>query len=313
MRLIMNMRKPFIPLEEALEQAGCTLLRNVWAADEIRAARPHACLVDFCDAARSLRQSWQLARTLRPLGVVLGALDRDAPWYKGLRRRRLWAMARLRLLDLYASHSLQEAGRFAARVLYLPNAARLSAYNLGGRTLASLRDPAAYECDVSFIGNVDAIRYPEHRARAEFLDALRSRLARESIRFAIYDSAAMSTAEQVRRTQASRINLNVGAAADDRGERTWGLPERCYGIPACGGFLLSDSRRHATDDFVPGREWADYASLEDCVTRIRYFLANFAEARAIAEAAHARVMADHTYSERAARLAGALRELGDSR
>ena len=313
MRLIVNLRKPFVPLEEALEQAGCALLRNVWRADEIGAGRPHACLVDFCDAARSLRQSWQLARTLRPLGIVLAALDRDAPWYKGLRRRRLWAIAKLRVLDLYASHSLQGAERFADHVLYLPNAARLSAYNLGARTLASLREPAGYECDVSFIGNMDAVRYPEHRARVEFLDALRDQLARDSIRLMTYDSAGMSAAEQVRRIQASRINLNFGAAADDRGERSWGLPERCYGIPACGGFLLSDARRHAADDFIPGREWAEYATLEDCVTKIHYFLENFSEARRIAEAAHARVMVEHTYSQRASRLIGALRELHDSR
>jgi len=309
MRLIVNFRKPFVPLEEALLGAGCSLLRNVSRADDASLGGSEACLVDFCDAARHLRELWRLTRAFRPLGVALVGIDRDAPWYKGVRRRRLWLMARLRLLDLYASHSLQGAHRFAERVLYLPNAARLSAYNLGQRSLESLRAASAYEYDVSFIVNLDAVRFPEHRARVALLHALRERLARESIRLALFDSSAMSTAEQVRLIQTSRINLSAGAAADDAGERSWGLPERCYGIPACGGFLLSDARRHAADDFVAGKEWVDYAGVEDCVAKIRHYLAHFDEARAIAEAAHARVTAQHTYAHRATHLIGAVRDL----
>lgn len=309
MRLIVNFRKPFVALEEALQEAGCILQRDVWRADDARGLRPEACLLDFCDAARRLYASWQLSRALRPLGIALVGLDRDAPWYKGVRRRRLWLMARLRPLDLYASHSLQGAHRFAERVLYLPNAARLSAYNPGNRGLASLRAAESYEYEVSFIGNMDAARYPEHRARAAFLNALRERLARESIRLALFDSSEMGTAEQVRLIQSSRINLSAGAAADDAGESSWGLPERCYGIPACGGFLLSDARRHAADDFVAGKEWVDYADLEDCVSKIRHYLVHFDAARAIAEAAHARVMAHHTYGHRAHQLMRAVREL----
>ena len=313
MRLIVNFRKSFAPMEEALQDAGCTLAREVWRADEARRLGAEACLLDFCDAARCLRQVWRLSRSFRPLGIALVGIDRDAPWHKGVRRRRLWLMARLRMLDLYASHSLQGAARFAERVLYLPNAARISAYNLGQRSLESLRVAASCEYDVSFIGNLDAARYPEHRARVAFLHALRDRLAGESIRFALFESSGMSTAEQVRVIQASRINLGAGAAADDAAERSWGLPERCYGVPACGGFLLSDARRHAADDFVPGKEWVEYADLEDCVAKARFYLAHFDEARAVAEAAYARVTAQHTYAQRAAALIRAVRDCGAAR
>lgn len=309
MNLIVNFRKPFSPLEEALQDAGCTLARDVWRAEEARRLGAEACLLDFCDAARRLCELWRLSRSFRPLGIALAGIDRDAPWHKGVRRQRLWLMARLRMLDLYASHSLQGAARFAARVLYFPNAARVTAYNLEQRSLESLRVAASYEFDVSFIGNLDAARYPEHRARVAFLHALRDRLAGDSIRFALFESSGMSTAEQVRVIQASRINLGVGAAADDAGERSWGLPERCYGVPACGGFLLSDARRHAADDFVPGEEWVEFADFEDCVNKVCFYLAHFDAARAVAEAAHARVVAQHTYAERARRLLAALDEL----
>lgn len=83
---------------------------------------------------------------------------------------------------------------------------------------------------------------------------------------------------------------------------SWGLPERCYGVPARGGFMLSDQRRHAADDFDPKTEWADYRDFEDCILRIQHFVSHFPKTRAIAEAAHARVRRDHTYEMRAGRL-----------
>ena len=85
-----------------------------------------------------------------------------------------------------------------------------------------------------------------------------------------------------------------------------GLPERCYGIPACGGFLLCDKRTHARDDFTPGDNWAEFDGLDDCVAKIVFWLENFSAARDLAERCHAHVMARHTYAHRAATLHDAL-------
>ena len=115
------------------------------------------------------------------------------------------------------------------------------------------------------------------------------------------DSAGMAAAEQLEIIRTSRINLSAVAACDAGSEPSWGLPERCYGVPACGGFLLSDRRRHAAEDFADG-ERAEYDGLEDCVAKIRHFIARFDESRAIAERARARVARDHGYRNRAARL-----------
>ena len=116
----------------------------------------------------------------------------------------------------------------------------------------------------------------------------------------------MSEAEQVEVIQRSVINLSYRSSCDHRSragvEMSWGLPERCYGVPARGGFVLADERRHAADDFDLATEWASYKDFDDCTARIRHFTAHFAETRAIAEAAHARVMREHTYEHRARRL-----------
>jgi len=308
MRLIVNFPKPFAALEEALEGESCSLVRDTWNPAAARLSGAEACLLDFCSSARRLGPLWRLARSLRPLGVPLVAIDRDAPWYKGVRRRRLWALSLIRPLDIYASHSLQGAERFAGTTLYLPNAARITAYGLRGRRLDSLRETGSYRYDVSFIGNLDAVRYPEHARRVRSLRDLQAALTAEGVVMELFEASRLPVEQQVQIIQQSRINLNLGAAADDGGVRSWGLPERCYGIPACGGFLLSDARRHAADDFEPRREWAEYGERTDCLAKIRYYLAHFEESRAIAEAAHRRVLAEHTYAHRAKRLIQAVRD-----
>ncbi|MEO5362613.1 MAG: glycosyltransferase [Magnetococcus sp. DMHC-8] len=306
MRLLIAFRKPFVALEDALAAAGCVLTRWIPGAHPLPAPEVDGVLVDFCEAARHLTAMWRLRRRLGRRVPVVG-IDRDAPWYKGVRRRRLWALRSLRLLDIYASHSLQEAEQFAPRTLYLPNAAQLEWYNLGASTLEGLRDPACYRYPVTFLGNLDARRYREHQPRVRFLETLRQRLAGLGIELTLFHSLEMTPAQQVEVIRASRINLNYGAACDHGGQRSWGLPERCYGIPACGGFLLSDARRHACDDFVPGVEWADFQDLEECVARIRHYLDQFQAARRLAEAACQRVWRDHTYAHRAQRLLETLR------
>lgn len=306
MRVIVNLPKPFPALEQALEREGCEVFAGCRDLAAVAKIGADACLIDLPDAARHLVATWRLKSVLAHTGAPLVLLDRDAPWYKGVRERRLWLLAKLGLADLHATHSMQHAGRFGAGSFYLPNAAWLEAYHLHGRSLESLRDPAAYVRDVAFLGNTDDRRYAEHRPRMEFLRELARQLEAGGIRVETIDSTGLAVAEQVRIIQESRINLNIGAAADNGGERSWGLPERCYGIPACGGFLLCDKRRHAGDDFVPGREWVDFADMAECVARIHHALAHFDECRDIAEAAHRRVMTAHTYAHRARKLMAAV-------
>jgi spore maturation protein CgeB len=172
-----------------------------------------------------------------------------------------------------------------------------------------MRDPASHRWDLSFIGNLDARRYREHSRRAEFLHVLKGQLETQGVKALFRDSAELTDAEQVGIIAQSRINLSTIAACDAGGEPSWGLPERCYGVPGCGGFLLSDRRHHASEDFADD-ERAEYGSLEECVAQVRNFLGRFGEARAIAERAHARVARDHGYRNRAQRLLDFARHAG---
>ena len=261
----------------------------------------------FYEGLRHPLTVWGMRRFLRRQGIPLFVWNQDAPHYLNRAAWRLDLLDRSRLFDLYATHSLVDSRRrFADSTLYLANAADPTRYHLRGATLDGLRNGAAYEHDVTFFGAMDGLRHKEMRPRQEFFAALGERLAARNIRFLFREAADMSIEQQVALIQASRINLNFGASCDFGAPQASGLPERCYGIPACGGFLLCDKRTHARDDFTPGENWAEFDGLDDCVTQIEYWLANFAAARDLAERCHAHVMARHTYAHRAATLHQAL-------
>ena len=302
-RILLNFRSGFVGLREGFEALGHKVIENQWTPGAAALEGAALCVADFVDCARRVRRTLGLKKLLARSGVPFVALNRDAPFNRGVHPARLAAMAWLRPFDVYASHSMQGADKYAGRTLYCPNAAREALYRVTDEQLRAMRDPAQYRWDVSFFGNLDAKRYPEHARRVAFLSALESRLGLSGIRTLFRDSAGMSDDEQVGIIRTSRISLSAIAACDAGAEPSWGLPERCYGVPGCGGFLLSDRRRHAADDFAAD-ERAEYESLDDCIAKIRYFLEHFDEARAIAERARARVARDHGYRNRAERLLG---------
>lgn len=303
-KFIVNYRN-FSPIAEGLRSCGCTVLENLWNPTEDQLHDCLGYLVCMYDAIKRPLETLKLKKKLNRHDVPLIAWNRDGPWHKGEKPWRLWMLKNLPFLDIYATHTLQDSAGFAPVTLYLPNAAWANVYNLAGVTLEELREPGRYQCDVSFYGRLDPIKYPEMHKRHRFLTELSKRLAQLGICAHFLHSENMPQKDQIELVQRSRINLNYGAGCDDGPEISWGLPERCYGIQACGGFLISDYRRHAEDDFVQGEEWVSFESMDDCVEKIRYYLQHFDEARQIAERAHHRVMRDHTYVQRAKALINA--------
>jgi spore maturation protein CgeB len=301
---IVNYRN-FQPIKAGLEAQGCTVYENLWTPTDEQLAGCVGYLVCMYDLAKRPFSALRLKSRLKSRNIPLIGWNRDGPWNKGEKPWRLAFLRRFKLLDIYASHTLQDAEGYGRVTMYLPNAADLECYNLGGVTLQTLRDPSWYEYDASFLGGVDGEKYPELRDRAEFLAALRARLAPDGIRCHFVSADGMTIEEQAQMIRKSRISLNYGARCDDAGVVSWGMPERCFGIPACGGFLLSDVREHAKDDFVPEKEYVMYKDLDDCEAKIRYYLKHFDRARDVAERACARVLRDHTYEKRAQALIAA--------
>ncbi len=300
--VILNFKKGFAPLHEAFENCGYSVIENCWRPTHQQLDDCKAVVINLYEGARAPMNATRLYMSAKKAGVPVVGIDRDAPWHMGLRRRRLAFFRLLRPLDIYATHTLQPTWRFAPVVHYHANAVWASQFNLHGQSLADMRNEDFYRYDVSFVGNMDGKRYKEHADRQRFFEALKPRLEALGLRVLFRTSGGMTEQEQIDVIQRSKINLSYRSSCDHGGIMSWGLPERCYGVPARGGFLLTDTREHAKDDFDLRSEWAGYTDFEDCITQIQYWLAHFEQARDVAEAAHRRVMGQHTYEDRVRKL-----------
>ncbi len=291
------------PLLRALAGAGC-LVRKA-AAQGLPPegiGRPYFYLGNMFEQVKQPLELARLRRRLAADGAPYVWWNRDAPWNCAIKPLRRLFVHASRPVDIHLAHSLQSVSLFGEPARYFPNAAQVDRYHLAGRSLQSLRDPAQYRWDVSFVGTLNPA-FRQVQQRVAFFAELAPRLEREGIGCRLVDTSigsSISLAEQIAIIQTSRINLSVGAVCDDP-VPSWGLPERCFGIGACGGFLLCDQRRHGPQTF-PAQAWESFSSVEECLARIKFFLGHFSAARDKAEALHHDVMKHHTYEARAREL-----------
>lgn len=73
---------------------------------------------------------------------------------------------------------------------------------------------------------------------------------------------------------------------------------RLYEATGMGSLLLTDAKSNLGSMFDPGREVVTYASPDECVAKIRHYLAHEPERAAIAAAGQRRTLADHNYFTR---------------
>lgn len=238
--------------------------------------------------------------------------NRDAPWNTGIKRRNLLALKLLKPVDIYLAHSLQDKDLFGGEAHYFPNAAQPAYYQ--STDMQVLRDESLYMHDVSYFGSFSNPKDRNARLRASFLSALEAELnqRRLNIRFRAIDTAKqpMDLEEQLGLIRTSKINLNVGAMCDQSSNPSWGLPERIFGIPAAGGLVISDARKHLSDTFSEGCI-PTFDSPEACAILIDNLLSNWEMLRSQAEKQRLEVMAHHTYRHRARHLLELLEGYGE--
>src|SRR5271170_827558 len=77
-----------------------------------------------------------------------------------------------------------------------------------------------------------------------------------------------------------------------------GLNCRAFELAGCGGFQIVTRVPALAEHFVPDVEVVTFASVDELVEKIDYYLRNPAEAAEIAERGRARAHRDHTYEHR---------------
>lgn len=78
------------------------------------------------------------------------------------------------------------------------------------------------------------------------------------------------------------------------------VQQRCLDVAASGGFVLTEYRPILERHFKLGRELAIYHDLDNLRERVEYYLSHESKRQAVAAAGHAKVMAEHTWTRRAA-------------
>jgi len=310
--IIINHNDFFKPLILGLKERGLEPIFDQWQPETELLQKSLACFIWFYDALRHPIQVLALKLQLQRYGVPLVAWNRDAPHYLNRKPWRLNLIDRFKLFDIYATHTLIDTKRkFAGMQLFLPNAANTELYNLGGpvtEVFNRLRQEKNYRYDISFFGGMDGNRYKEDLDRQLFFEALAKRLDEIGVHYKFVETGdkGIPLKEQIDLIQSSKINLNYGARCEYQAPIASGLPERFFGIPACGGFLLGDRRIHTNDSFEIGVHLDDFSNLDECVEKIEYYLVHFEQSRKMAEQAYRHVLKHHTYTHRAATLHQAL-------
>lgn len=303
--IIINHKDFYAPLQSALAKRELIVLNENWLPSTNYLRKVCACFIDFYDVMRRPLKTFRLKKRLNSHNIPLVAWNRDAPHYLNKKKWRLDLFNNIQLLDIYATHTLIDKNRtFADTVLYLPNAADIDRYNLYGNEqtiFTHLRNPLNYTYDVSFFGGMDGSRYKEDIDREKFFSKLSQELDKKDIRYNFIETGAnrISIDEQIKLIQSSIINLNYGARCEFGAPVASGLPERCFGIPASGGFLLCDKRTHTKDTFIVGKHMDEFTDLSECVRKIEYYINNFKLTRDIAENCYHHIRKNHTYTNRA--------------
>lgn len=186
-------------------------------------------------------------------------------------------------------------------------------------------------CDVLFVGTGFPERVRLLNALVPHLRGLTVRLVgaferwgaralldpwlRERLDAPVFDQEALA-----RLYASAAVVLNVhrsgkprDALPEDR--NTLGVPaqspnNRVFDVAACGAFQLVDRRPALAGAFDEGREMVTFSSAEDLATKLEWYLARPAQRQAIARAARARVLAQHTYVHRLRTVLARLGQLG---
>jgi spore maturation protein CgeB len=136
-----------------------------------------------------------------------------------------------------------------------------------------------------------------------------------------WPSGQLEHAEMVDLFASSRVNLNLSNSSEVPGlkaqlrrllhfnpppPRPPQIKGRNFEVPGCGGFLLTERLPHLERYFELDREVAVYDGVDDLIDKVAYWSEHDEERARVADAGYQRVMAEHTYDHRFAKIFGEL-------
>jgi len=166
------------------------------------------------------------------------------------------------------------------------------------------RDKFQYGCDVGVVAGWS----PRKQRFAEALVRLRPKLdlkiwgevwKKSGILSNYVQGHGLHGEQYARAVQCFRINLALLGINEDVQDET---TTRTFEIPACRAFMLHERTEELLQFYEEGSEVACYASPEEAIEKIDYYLAHPAERDSIALAGHSRCVPAYSYESRMAEI-----------
>jgi spore maturation protein CgeB len=167
---------------------------------------------------------------------------------------------------------------------------------------ADLKVPVMQDINVSFVGNIHSV----HGARLKFLEHVAAGLPELRIWSAHVAKmpgssplrrnghAAVYGGDMYRVLQRSKITLNHHGDAPPYASNM-----RLFEATGVGTMLITDWFDNLPELFEPEKEVVAFRSPEECIDKVRFYLAHDDARRRIAAAGQARCLREHTYEQRA--------------
>ena len=194
--------------------------------------------------------------------------------------------------DSYILGVLRKAG--LTNVHYLPQCTNPEVL----RSVELNEEAAEYASDLTLIGSMYPYRHKFIEQLLEFSPSLWgrgwSRSPNSDIR-KFYRGKDIRGTQKAKAISGAAISLNLHHPLNDIN----GTNSRTFDIAACKGFQLADYKSDLEDLLKVGEEIICFRTLEELKNLLRYYLIHPEEKAQIAEAAHKRVLREHTYDARA--------------
>lgn len=159
-------------------------------------------------------------------------------------------------------------------------------------------DKAQYSCSLSLIGSMYPYRLKLIEQLVEFKPSIWgrgwSKVSNQEI-LKLYKGKDIRGTQKAKAICGSLISLNPHHPLND----IYGVNRRTYDIAGCKGFQLADYRNDMEKVFKINHEIICFETLDELKKKIEYYLKHSDERNEIAEAAHKRVINEHTYEHRA--------------
>lgn len=196
--------------------------------------------------------------------------------------------------DTYVVDTLKKAG--LSNVRYLPQCANHEVYK--PTKLSTAGDNEDFGAGLTLIGSMYPYRHKVVEELIEFSPALWGRgwANTSNPKIAgLYRGRDIRGTAKAKAISASSISLNLHHPLNDIN----GTNSRTFDISACMGFQLADYKPDIEPLMKVGEEIICFRTLDELRSLIEHYANRPEERVRIAKAAHARVMRDHTYDNRA--------------